>query len=239
MKQIYITVIAMITVLSVESSLAGSTNDMINRERLRRKKVVKEVLKEKSNFAKYKEISAQKTQDYQEVIETIKNKHENRLKNTKLNGFIKPVPQAIVFVSFSMPSLSLKQIIQDASRYRVPVVIRGLYENSFRKTMGKFFELVKENNKGGVLINPRWFRKYDIKTVPAVVVVQSYGEEEVYKTDGKNLKSEEIKKNKKNKKNEKSDVVYGNVPIKRALSIIAERGETSDIAKSILNRGGA
>ena len=38
----------------------------------------------------------------------------------------------------------------------------------------------------------------------------------------------------KRKGYKKNDVVYGNIPIKRALSIIAERGDASDVAKSIL-----
>lgn len=113
-----------------------------------------------------------------------------------------------------MPDLSLKQIIYDASRYHIPVVIRGLYKNSFRKTIEKIFELIKENNKGGIAINPRWFKEYDIKAVPAVVV-----------SDGIEIKD----------KVKKSDTVYGNIPLRKALSIIAERGEVSNIARDILN----
>lgn len=205
---------------------ADNTNDIIRREMLRREKILREVTKQNDNFEKYKNKSKQKIQGYQELISSIKGQY---MKKAQAKGHIKPVPQAVVFVSFNMPVLSLKQIIQDAAHYQIPVVIRGLHENSFRKTIGKIFDLVKETNKGGVLINPNWFKEYDIKVVPAVVV-----------TDGVNS-NKETKANQKtdNREVNKFDVVYGNIPLKRALTIIAEQGNVAHIAKTILNRGGA
>ena len=203
---------------------ADNINDIIRREMLRREKIVKEVIKQNDGFEKYKNNSKQKIQDYQELIGSIK---EQQIKNAQAKGFIKPVPQAIVFVSFSMPVLSLKQIIQDASRYQIPVVICGLHENSFRKTIEKIFDLVKEDNNGGVLINPMWFKKYNIKAVPALVV--NGGERDgVYGADER----ESIFKK------SKFDVIYGNIPLKKALTIIAEQGSMANVAKNILHRGG-
>lgn len=204
MVRIFTTLIAILVTVYANNIFAGDTNDIINREKLHHDKIVKEVLKNNEGFVNYKKISIQKMQNYQDTMEAIKSKHVNKF---KAKGDIK---EAIIFVSFSMPDLSLKQIIYDASRYQVPVVIRGLYKNSFRKTIEKLFELIKENNKGGIAINPRWFKKHDIKAVPAVVVSQEHGT--------------------------KSDVVYGNIPLKKALSIIAERGEVSNIARNILDR---
>jgi conjugal transfer pilus assembly protein TrbC len=209
MVRVFTALIAVLVTVYASNIFAGNTNDIINREKLRRDKIVKEVLKNNEGFVNYQKISIQKIQNYQETMQAIKNRHANK---SKAKGDIK---QAIIFVSFSMPDLSLKQIIYDASRYQVPVVIRGLYKNSFRKTIEKLFELIKENNKGGIAINPRWFKEYDIKAVPAVVVSQ----ESVTKDGTK-----------------KSDVIYGNIPLKKALSIIAERGEVSNIARNILDR---
>ena len=205
---------------------ADNTNDIIRREMLRREKIVKEVTKQNDNFEKYKNKSEQKIQGYRELISSIKEQH---VKNAQAKGHIKPAPQVVVFVSFSMPALSLKQIIQDASRYQIPVVVRGLYENSFRKTIEKIFDLVKENNKGGILINPNWFKGYDIKAVPAVVVTDRVNGNKESKVDKRTY----------NKEINKSDVVYGNIPLKRALTIIAEQGSMADVAKNVLSRGGA
>jgi|SRR3990170_9014595 len=214
--------IAIIATLYTSNLSAGNTNDLVNRERLRSERIIKEILKNNDDFTNYKKTSIQKMRDYQEIIENIKSKNLDDSKTKKDIKEAKEMREAIVFVSFSMPELSLKQIIQDAAHYKIPVVIRGLYKNSFRKTIEKMFELVKENNKGGLLINPKWFKEYEIKAVPAVVVGQRYAE---------NIIGE---KNEVRKGYKKNDVVYGNIPIKRALSIIAERGDASDVAKSIL-----
>lgn len=136
----------------------------------------------------------------------------NSLK-TQIHQNIKSVDKCAVFVSFSMPEPSLRQIVADASYYNVPVVIRGLCNNSFRETANKILALTKENNKGGVLINPIWFRKYHIKAVPAFLVT-------------------------KNEESSSYDLVYGNIPLKRALTIIAEKGEHAKEAAKILERKG-
>lgn len=186
---------------------AGNTNDYINRARAQQDVITKKILKENAAFLRFKEISTKKITDYQNVIEEIKNKQQIKL---EMQGRIKKNEKVIIFVSFSMPELSLKQIIHDAARYQVPVVIRGLYKNSFRKTIEKIFELIKENNKGGIAINPRWFREYNIKAVPAFAITQEYGT--------------------------KSDIVYGNIPLRKALKMVAEQGEASNTAKEILNK---
>ncbi len=198
-------IIAILTLVVSLTSFGGNTNDFINRERLRYDEITKSVLANKPIFLKLKENSMQQLKNYQPIVETIKNRHQKKPKIGETRG------KAIIFVSFSMPDLSLKQIIYDSEHYQVPVVIRGLYKNSFRKTIEKIFELIKETSKGGIAINPRWFKEYDIKVVPAVVVNQEQGT--------------------------KSDMVYGNIPLKRALEMVAEKGETADTAKKILNIG--
>ncbi len=195
--------IAILTLLVSFNALADNTNDFINQARLHRDKITKEILKSNNAFLNFRKISAKKTTGYQIAIEDIK---KNKLKIWRK---IKKTEKAIVFVSFSMPELSLKQIIHDAARYQVPVVIRGLYQNSFRKTVEKMFEFVKENKKGGIAINPRWFKEYEIKAVPAVVVTREHGP---------------------------TDVVYGNIPLKKALLLVADRGKLSNVAQSILDR---
>ena len=212
--------IASIT-LYANSIFANNINDILNRERLRRDKMVGTILKNMKNFKNIQKLSMQKiqydqSQDDQKTIKEIgkfkkirgrkeikeiKNKYMDLLKK---KGLIKKPPKAIVFVSLGMPDLSLKQIIQDANYYQIPVVIRGLYKNSFRKTFERIFDLAKGKNKGGILIDPKLFAEYDIKSVPAFVVSNS----------GSDYAAEK----------HKCDVVYGNIPLKKALSIIAERG---------------
>lgn len=203
MKYILITLIT----LFVSNIFAGNMNDIINQQRLRRDQIVGEISKQNNNFTQYQAAAEQQTQIYKAVVQDIK---DGYIKKSQTHKEAKAIPQAIIFVSFSMPSLSLKQIIQDAERYQIPVVMRGLYKNSFRQTLEKLFDLIKEDNKGGISINPVWFKKYNINTVPALVV---------------------------NNNAQDFNVVYGNIPLKTALTIIVNKGSAAAIAKDILSRG--
>lgn len=203
MKYILITLIT----LSASDIFAGNMNDIINQQRLRRDQIVGEISKQNNNFTQYQAAAEQQTQIYKAVVQDIK---DGYIKKSQTHKEAKAIPQAIIFVSFSMPSLSLKQIIQDAERYQIPVVMRGLYKNSFRQTLEKLFDLIKEDNKGGISINPVWFKKYNINTVPALVV---------------------------NNNAQDFNVVYGNIPLKTALTIIVNKGSAAAIAKDILSRG--
>ena len=203
MKYILITLIT----LFVSNIFAGNMNDIINQQRLRRDQIVGEISKQNNNFTQYQAAAEQQTQIYKAVVQDIK---DGYIKKSQTHKEAKAIPQAIIFVSFSMPNLSLKQAIQDAERYQIPVVMRGLYKNSFRQTLEKLFDLIKEDNKGGISINPAWFKKYNINTVPALVV---------------------------NNNAQDFNVVYGNIPLKTALTIIVNKGSAAAIAKDILSRG--
>jgi len=206
-----------------------NVNDIINQAIARRDQILKGSKERKEGIEEYKKITTQKIKDiqgtssYKRLINSIQEHQryqryqghqgqENQSNSTASEGMMQSIPQAIVFVSFSMPLLSLQQIVQDASRYQIPVVMRGLYNNSFKETAIKIFEVVKENNQGGILIDPLWFKKCDIKNVPALVINQ----------------------------NDIFDVVYGNIPLRRALGIIAEKSENKAItalAHRILKEG--
>jgi conjugal transfer pilus assembly protein TrbC len=109
-----------------------------------------------------------------------------------INGFAKKIDNKIddknaeavisgdvlIFISFSMPDVSLKQWAEQASRLHTPLVIRGLIHNSFDETQKKIaqftasemVEIEKTGKKGGVVLDPRLFTDYEITQVPAVVV---------------------------------------------------------------------
>jgi type-F conjugative transfer system pilin assembly protein TrbC len=84
----------------------------------------------------------------------------------------KTTPSILIFVSFSMPEQSLLAYLRDAKKIHASVVIRGLIDNSFPKTFQRMAKLVQASNGDGVELNPLWFKKFAIKKVPAVVVVQ-------------------------------------------------------------------
>lgn len=76
--------------------------------------------------------------------------------------------QLLVFVSFSMPEVSLKRLANDAEKHNAVLVMRGLYEDSFVKTANKLKDL-----EIGVDINPELFEVHQVTAVPTFVAVRS------------------------------------------------------------------
>lgn len=141
-----------------------------------------------------------------------------------------PQNQIVLFVSLGMPDDALKAYLKQAEEYQIPVVIRGLYSDeeissadnglgSFQKTTRRIFQILKDQNQdvrkimGGISINPLLFRQYRISVVPALVV-------NLEGTDCHQL----IEKP-SSCQHADFDVVYGNVPIEKQLSLIAEKSK--------------
>lgn len=77
-----------------------------------------------------------------------------------------------IFISFSMPRASILQWIEQAEKTQSSVHLRGFVNNSFKETMQVSNELLKNNQNGGLLLDPKLFEHYHIQTVPAVVFVE-------------------------------------------------------------------
>jgi len=73
-----------------------------------------------------------------------------------------------VFVSFSLPESSLKNLAYEAQIYKVTLVMRGLFEDSFIKTAQKIQKLGI-----AVDINPDLFETHHITAVPTFVWVRN------------------------------------------------------------------
>jgi type-F conjugative transfer system pilin assembly protein TrbC len=83
-----------------------------------------------------------------------------------------PQEKILVFVSFSMPSASIKALSQEAEKHHAVLVMRGLKDDSFKATQTAFQELGKDV-QSGIEINPEAFETYQIKQVPVFVLVKS------------------------------------------------------------------
>lgn len=114
---------------------------------------------------------------------------------------------ALIFVSFSMPKDSLLAYLRDAKKQHAALVICGLINNSFQKTFRAVNDLVQESKGDGVLLNPLWFKKFKIKQVPAVVVI--------------NKDSHCLKESNCSESN--YSVLYGDISLNSALNEIANR----------------
>ena len=124
------------------------------------------------------------------------------LKNNKTD---QSIPDGLyIAVSLSMPKVLLEGLSKKASKIGAKLIMRGLKNNSFEETI----RAVKELSESGIAvdINPKIFRSYEIKQVPAFILVSG----------------------------NKSDILHGNVSLKYALSEFTEYGETKERAKQWL-----
>ncbi|MCY4488015.1 MAG: type-F conjugative transfer system pilin assembly protein TrbC [Deltaproteobacteria bacterium] len=78
-------------------------------------------------------------------------------------------PEVIVFMSLSAPAESWRQWSREAARIGAPLVLRGLGPDGFQATVKRIGPFLDRGS--GAAIDPRLFRLFDIKAVPAVAVV--------------------------------------------------------------------
>lgn len=78
--------------------------------------------------------------------------------------------RVMVFISFSMPDESIKKAIQDAKKIDGVLVLRGFYNGSYQETAQRIYKLGEK--VGNIQIHPDAFKKYQVKTVPTVVMVE-------------------------------------------------------------------
>lgn len=116
-------------------------------------------------------------------------------------------PKLLYFVSFSIPDSGIVNMDSEAKKYGFLPVVRGLINNDFKATAEKVFTLTKRNKDFGVAIDPFLFKEYNIRAVPALVMVCG----------------------------DKHDLVYGSLPVKESLEKISLSGDCKDEAKKILD----
>lgn len=77
-----------------------------------------------------------------------------------------------LFASFSMPNASLRSLIEQGELAGIPIVLRGLVNNSIEDTMRQVHSLYEEGEQqeSGAVIDPTLFERFGITQVPSVVV---------------------------------------------------------------------
>ena len=73
----------------------------------------------------------------------------------------------MVFISLSMPKETLKSLYQESDAQNITLVLRGLKENSFKKT-AEYLKALEIS----VQIDPELFKKYQISKVPTFVCIK-------------------------------------------------------------------
>lgn len=129
------------------------------------------------------------------------------------------IPELMIFVSFSMPEASLKELGKQATKSGGVLVLRGMYNNSLTET----FKRMQLLNEKGIpaIIHPGLFKKFNIKTVPAIALVD--------KESSYCLKSE-------TQCTPIADLITGNVTLSHALSQFESNGDYKVKAKFYLEK---
>lgn len=155
------------------------------------KSIKKEVMEKQATFLQsgaYQEMREDAHQTIQNLKQSIKGQ-----KNV--------AGEVLVFVSWSMPEVAIKQWMSEAENFDASINVQGLIAENFPKSIAKMQKFVEENNsEGGINIDPELFERYGVKKVPAVVVRQYDNPDSPF------------------------DMVYGTSTIKEALKIISEEG---------------
>lgn len=73
-------------------------------------------------------------------------------------------PNFYIFISTSMDKENINSLIEGNDN--ATFVLRGLKENSFRKTS----EFIKDLKNASIIIDPELFKKYDVVAVPSYVL---------------------------------------------------------------------
>ena len=88
-------------------------------------------------------------------------------------------PQLYVFVSFSMPEITLKRLLIQARQIEASLILRGLIDDDMGKTKTRIAQLLEadENGytriQGGFAIDPTLFERFDIQQVPTFVLTDT------------------------------------------------------------------
>jgi conjugal transfer pilus assembly protein TrbC len=130
-----------------------------------------------------------------------------------------------VFISSSMGPELLKTYVKEVRRYGGVLVFNGLPDNSWVKLNKTVTEIVGDEEGVGIQMDPEEFDRFNIKTVPAFVLLK-----------------EDNRVTYTSKEAEEDKVIYdkvtGNIGIEAALRLFAKKGELSLEAEAKLENTG-
>ena len=118
-------------------------------------------------------------------------------------------PEIIVFMSLSVPAAAWREWSFEAARIGAPLVLRGVARGGLRATVKRVGAHLAEG--AGAAIDPRLFRLFEVKAVPAVAVVPGG----VPPCESRGCSADPAPPH---------DLVRGNIGLDAALPIIAAEG---------------
>jgi hypothetical protein len=129
-----------------------------------------------------------------------------------------------VFVSSSMGKVLLKNYVEEAKRYGGILVFNGLPDNSWVSLNKMVMEIIEGNEEVAIQIDPEEFDRFNIKTVPAFVLIKE--DDWLINPHSEQAENRVI-----------YDKVTGNIGMDAALRLFAEQGELQSDATLKLENG--
>lgn len=200
----YLTILIM--VISGTVSAGGVANTPENRQYLKQQEELSRQLRDRPDA----ELKAWADRQIQAnpLIQSDRHFLDDLARKQQASQADKPEQGAAYFISFSIPEEGLKRMLRETRRYGIPATLRGMRDNDLKATADAVLSLVKDSVTDGVQIDPTLFTKYDIRSVPALVVYCRQG----------------------------YDVIRGNLRVKQALEKVATAGDCRQAAGEILQK---
>jgi len=128
-------------------------------------------------------------------------------------------PELLVFVSFSMPELSLKLWKEQIKKVNGKLLLRGFKNNSLQETTQHILSLFGEEPDVDITIDPESFQQFNVLVVPTVVITHP---ESIINSNASPI----------------FDKVSGDTSLEKALERIAESGSlpSQQAASNFLKR---
>ena len=127
---------------------------------------------------------------------------------------LKEKPRLYVFISYSMPESSIRNLYRDANKVGAPLLVRGLINNNFRDTGRKLVKIIgtkdRRKKRTSILVNPVFFKKFGIQRVPAFVFIRGDMSTLTCRTRKTCVD-----------KAPEYDVIYGDITLKKAVETLA------------------
>ncbi|CNU00168.1 type-F conjugative transfer system pilin assembly protein TrbC [Salmonella enterica subsp. enterica serovar Panama] len=198
----------LIMVISGTVWAAGSVNTTENRQFLKHQENLSSQLREKPDH----QLKAWAEQQVQAnpLVQSDRHFLDDLARKQQTSQADKPEQGAVYFISFSIPEEGLKRMLGETRRYGIPATLRGMRDNDLKATADAVLSLVKDGATDGVQIDPTLFTKYDIRSVPTLVVYCPQG----------------------------YDVIRGNLRVKQALEKVVTAGDCRQVAAGLLDVAG-
>lgn len=124
----------------------------------------------KSNTKRKEQGENSSFKSYDTTLQPLKENYNELLNKTfTLEGTEHNSRDFYIFISFSLPRKTLLSLLKDARKYGATLVLRGLKDGSFKKTMAELMELYK-HEKGQVILDPTLFKRFNVTSVPTFLL---------------------------------------------------------------------